>query len=1415
MNGASTKQTSGNAREYAWTRFWAPLDATYPLDRGYLLDPESRPGRLLELPLEPLSSLRDVACLVLLGEAGSGKTREVARECSRLAEESEGSGLDAWYEDLGQFGGGDHLYREVFASDRFRRWEKGGHRLVLFLDGLDEGLSTIESLGKQLLRELGRLDAEQRQRLSFRLTCRTAEWLQRMGFLGTQLSLLWGSGQTAQLDLAPLRERDVRSAAEAHGIDPDSFVARIRESEVSALAIRPLTLDFLLDEMASAGKLPSSAADLYGRGCRRLCETSPERAMRGRGGSPDRRLAVAKRVAAVTVLSNRSAVWLGADFSSCPSQAVDVQDLLGGMAESSGKETFEVEEDDVLDILRNTGLFVGAGEGATVTWAHRTYAEFLAASYLAGHRTPASRVVDLLTHPGGCSERLVPQLYGLAGWVCSLNEEVAEQILQLQPEVLLLGDPRQLPTDARAHLVAALLGAFERRELHDRHEWVARRYEALEHPALCEQLRPYLHDGSANAVVRRAAIQIAERCGLDELADELIEVSLDETASVQVRGYAIHALEVLGDVEQRKQLVPLVVGTAVGDVDDELKGSVLRALWPGILSTDELVPLLTEAKNLSLLGTYWSFLTHHVPRHLVEDDLPQFLRWVEAQPQLLGGESHVFNLVKAVMESAWEHLEDPRVRKPLARALISRRRRHDEPSALLPEAAGDSTRLKLLVRILIEMAADADERSDEEQRDLMWLAQRTAHPVNVDWLIEQFRLEDDGPLRPIWSSIVASRLNWDDVDSIHRIVEAADADPELMGEIGPWLRVDLSSRHAEWQRENVRRQARLERQTKEREEATRRTLRDALEVLETTEPTDERLWSHGAWLLQTYPEGRTHTIQSPTDLSRRPLWGEATDAIRSKLLDAALVHLQKVDPANAEWFASERIGSNAVLGCFALFLLQEVSPSRLDELPDDRWRIWAPVLLTWSDFGEQGNIRHDLLMRAYSVASQQLLQSLAARIEFEDASGSAALFSLRYASSLLDVLDVREAMGIHLLTLAESGQFRTESVSEIVRELMRYEYEPARRTARRWVSEATKDELVAGGAIALFLHGDNSDWDVLGPFLADSEMLAKEVALAVADTHDDVGRRFQTVLDDDQLADLYEWLARKFPHNEDVRPTSGRAYQVTPRMDVAEWRDSLLTELKNRGTTASVQALRELSERLPHLDWLPWTVRDADERYREQSWVRWLPGEVVEIITDHEHPVIRNERDLLGLLERSLRRLQGALQQGPTPAAARMWNTQPNKPKSEQYLSDEIARHLRDDLGAWGIRVSREEETRPSGGRKMGERNDIVVGKFVPQTDGTDSEIRCVIEVKACYHRDLKTAMRTQLVDRYLKNGAFRAGIFLVVWFDKEGWVESDQRKKRVPFQSAMEARRFFREQRIGLQHQMELLSDVLLDVSL
>lgn len=144
------------------------------------------------------------------------------------------------------------------------------------------------------------------------MVCRTAAWPQT---LRDRLHEWWPD--LKELELLPLRERDVRTAAEATGLDAAAFVASVRERNVETLAARPMTLEWLLDSFSRSGELPTSRYGLWEAALLHSCEESQERSDSAppRDITSPQALSVAALIAGCLLLSGKAALGEGLQYN--------------------------------------------------------------------------------------------------------------------------------------------------------------------------------------------------------------------------------------------------------------------------------------------------------------------------------------------------------------------------------------------------------------------------------------------------------------------------------------------------------------------------------------------------------------------------------------------------------------------------------------------------------------------------------------------------------------------------------------------------------------------------------------------------------------------------------------------------------------------------------------------------------------------------------------------------------------------------------------------------------------------------------------------------------------------------------------------------------------------------------------------
>jgi hypothetical protein len=193
--------------------------------------------------------------------------------------------------------------------------------------------------------------------------------------------------------------------------------------------------------------------------------------------------------------------------------------------------------------------------------------------------------------------------------------------------------------------------------------------------------------------------------------------------------------------------------------------------------------------------------------------------------------------------------------------------------------------------------------------------------------------------------------------------------------------------------------------------------------------------------------------------------------------------------------------------------------------------------------------------------------------------------------------------------------------------------------------------------------------------------------------------------------------------------------------------------------------------------------------------------------------LVQNADQLLDVVVESLGRLEDKLQRAEPPAAIDLWDQVGKnrfRPKDEERLSDYLKRHLDDDLRDRGIIFNREVVNR------RGEETDIRVEALLRGPNDEELDLlTVVIEVKGCWDKHLASAMKTQLVERYLAETRTSHGLYVVGWYNCDKWNSTDWRIKKAPRYDKDEAQRRLDAQAAELSRGGKVVRAVVLNTSL
>lgn len=1330
-------------------RFWCPRDGAYALDDyGFLRDPDATWFGTLSANsgVVRTDQLGEHRCLVLLGEPGAGKSTTVAASARLVAD-----GVPVVSFDLAAYGSEDRLAREVFDDPSIVAWTAGSGQLCLVLDSFDEARARIPHVGSVVADCVRRLPYD---RLFLRIACRTADWP-----VGLEQSLNELFGAVVVVEILPLRRIDV-SAIAADWCDPSRFLDEVAQAGAGPLAARPLTLRFLARSFGQSGALPERGAALYAAGVRSLCEEQNiDRLDAGLGGalSLDQRVAVARRIAAATVFGGATVLWTGPEVDA-ESGEIAVGRLVG-WAEPTATETVDVTVPAVLEAAR-TGLFTSRG-AQRLGWAHATFADFLAAEWVVANGLSATQARPLFLGPDG---RCWPQTRLAAAWTVAIAPDrfqflTAADPAAFQGEVELPGDTLRAAVIDGLFSIASTLTASR---------W-ERSYRALRHRDVADQLRPHLHDTDPDR--RRLALELADETAALELRSDLAAIVLDMGAETHDRVAAGWALTRLPGPHRTGALRPLALDAAAygDDLKDELKGIALLASWPQFMSNAEVFAVLAPRRQRNYHGSYAMFFDRF-REGITAADVDAGLKW------LLGDltapvDDHILGaLANRVLMLAAQTPADRRVVDAFTHVVLARVEQFE--GLLFEDFRHDERDDPLENPGLRRAVAAAVLTTDPTDRVVHRLASHDLYSLGVvraddlGWLAELYP-EVDGGVRDALRSLFEWTFDVSSAEHRDLVLTMPPEHPLHVDLVHAWVDpVALDSREAEAMRrpwEMIRGRHPVD---TEKDDDVNDQIAELLTRFDGGEAVG--FWQ-GARLLTVAPGSKHFGAEFDPDVVGMPRWPTLSAQLRAHLIDAAERYLSSYPCQPDQWLHKPEIRYfPAEAGYRAMVLLLRVAPERLHRLPASAWFEWAPVLASWTTAMVTGAAWDDKVQLLELAGPEARDAARVALLTFVDAAVSAGKrpFASNEADHLWD-----DTVAASYLSLARSAE--AEPREEIFTSLAKHHFDLLRELLLEWLedpSEVDRHGLAAGMLIDRDLE---RSWPaVKTAFDADLALAEHVLGQSVRVRGDEPFDHVPAAV----LADIYLWLRAKFPPDSD--PQFEDAHMVGPREHIGHLRDSLLRRQRDEGSPEAVDAIRAIVAALPSDRWLAHTLAAAEAALRRNQWTPTLLPQLHRLAVDRRTLVVNDAAALTAAVASAFEDVQMRLM-GATPEAHYLWDTHAGRPKSEDEISDYLANELSSALTVRGAIVNREVQVRRNRPSGIGERTDLLIDA-APVSGPRAGRLSLPVEVKGAWNAELRTAMREQLVERYMRDTGASDGVYVVAWPDLESWTDVTDTRRQV-----------------------------------
>lgn len=1361
--------------KYNWNRLWTARGTRkISNDEDYNFFDLAFSSQSSESTIYPLYSLLSFPCLVLLGEPRLGKSDELKKAFDLFQPENNDHKL--LYPD-----GPIDSFREIFSSDIFTQWSQNDYNLHLFIDGLDEETIGFEEITRIITSRLKHgLTQESINRLHLRITCRTSVWPET---LGQKLAEIWGNEKIGIFELIPLQREEILLAATQEGLNPEAFFEEVKRAGVEALAVTPLTLQSLLREFHQYGQLSASQIELYERYCKALCEEpNPTRqeVQRLRGNlSPDRRMEIASQIAAIMLLTKQNAIWRYTTIlDEVPESAIPIDELYSGQTDINR---------GMIEETLGTALFASRGE-RRLGWAHQSYAEFLAARYIRQTLSMA-QIKNLMLHPK--DGKIKPELIEVAAWLVEMSNEALDMLLS-SGEVLSLFKTSVVISSAekRSKITSALLEKLDKGGVFDDGSNWGRRnrqYQRLHHPTLVTQLSLYLDNSSMSYDARLAAINIAEVCQLQELQDLLLKIALNRGENYYLRKTAAFAIGALGTPEAKSKLKPLIYGDPA-DNDDELKAAGLFALWPNHLTIDELFETLTPRKRNNLIGMYSLFIRRVSMEGQPVAELAKALKWVKQYTDLYvenfrHTDYSIQSLMDNIMLAAWEKLDDPEIFECFGLAAAARLFKRQ---AIIGERdyAGDSERV---LQFKNEVINDNEKRHkillsllsiflNKEHGDFWLIKNKTPVLIqdDLEWALNGFQTAQNAEDKQVFLSLLQMVFHSENLLHMDIMREAMHRDALLLQ---TFERFYLDSKLQDDTRL-------LKEAVKNDEFASNEEYEHIAEIIDPSpfermissldkcEHEDPKLWWHVNFWMRIDSNGNAN-FEEIADLTRLPGWETADKDTRIRIIETGIRYLSEADPQTEEWFGQNTLHRPAFAGYHILYLLELIGDP-LESIDPHLWKKWASIIVAYPTgiFPQEQERHQALFSKSYKHASGEMLSFLIRLLGLRNEEGK----EIFPTNELLNKLQVcwDEAASEALYQKLGDVMLTPESRNEILKELLRHNYSPTIDYALSLVLPIPTDSAARENAkkigIQIMINAQIIDWwPKFWQALQEDVEFGRMVVEGVANNLDHLPAVGAYLVESD-LSDLYVWLANQYPRVQEQDFFEGPS-------PIQRWQRTLLNELISRGTQETAIGLQQIVNRFPD-NYEAKLGLERVQKHLRRNWEPLTPAQILEMVSNQNARVVQSSAQLLSVVIESLERLQIELQ-AETPINILLWNIIENpyicRPKNENTLTDFVKYYLETDLVRRRLVINREVEIRRRQGEggNPGERTDIYVAAPT-QGDQTSDIPTLIIEVKGSWHREIKEAMQTQLVERYLTDNRYTYGLYLVSWFNCPQWEHDD-----------------------------------------
>ncbi|WP_072055492.1 NACHT domain-containing protein [Aliivibrio fischeri] len=497
--------------------------------------------------------LLDLKRVIILAEAGSGKTAEIENKSLELRKRGEYS-FFLRLEDLK-----DNFEFAFVVGDieLFNEWQSGNHKAYFFLDSVDEAKISSERDFQKALRCFENRIHAVKNRTNIYITSRGSAWRGHtdLNIVNNLLGSKKENANTIPLSFevysfTELSIDQIRIFSDAYDVqNTNEFIKQLQSNEAEVFAKRPLDLLDLISFWKIHNRIGSRLE---------LIESSIENKIKN--------VELGRDPCVLALLKlKEGAKSVAAALTFCKSSRVSIPD---STKINNALQIQEILNDwtvDEITTLLNRPIFEPCIYG-TSRFSHRMIREYLTALWIfdrvKSEKIKQDEVYDIFYSKIYDVEVPVLAFKPILCWYVLFDEEFAKTVINLSPEVLIEGgDSSKIPINQRVELLSKFCEMYGEKE----NCFITFDSTAIgrfSSPEMGETIRNLLFKYYSNKELRQILLQIALSSKMSECLDVALDISIDNDMDYLSKTLSLRLINKLTSYEEQIKYAEVVLESA-------------------------------------------------------------------------------------------------------------------------------------------------------------------------------------------------------------------------------------------------------------------------------------------------------------------------------------------------------------------------------------------------------------------------------------------------------------------------------------------------------------------------------------------------------------------------------------------------------------------------------------------------------------------------------------------------------------------------------------------------------------------------------------------------------------------------------------------------------------------------------------